>query len=77
MIFVNLIRLTSIEHPKLLVDTESQNDAIQKLRLDAHKPAIALFPGAEYGPAKQWPLSYFETLANSLTKEGYQVWVMG
>jgi len=67
----------TIEHPKLLVDTESQNDAIKKLQLEPHKPAIALFPGAEYGPAKQWPMSYFETLANSLTKEGYQVWVMG
>ena len=34
-------------------------------------------PGAEYGPAKQWPTEYFAQLADLLIKNGYQVWVFG
>jgi heptosyltransferase-2 len=34
-------------------------------------------PGAEYGPAKQWPLDYFRELAHQFRQQGYQVWVLG
>jgi heptosyltransferase-2 len=34
-------------------------------------------PGAEYGPAKQWPAQYYAELAASLVAEGRQVWVFG
>lgn len=36
-----------------------------------------MMPGAEYGPAKQWPVSYFHTLAKRLVKEGFEVRVLG
>ncbi|MFG6176298.1 lipopolysaccharide heptosyltransferase II [Halomonas sp. THAF12] len=41
------------------------------------RPAIAMMPGAEYGPAKQWPLAYFRSLAEALIAEGFEVRVMG
>jgi heptosyltransferase-2 len=70
-----------ISNPKLSIDARTQKECLKKLSLALHieldKPAIALFPGAEYGPAKQWPLAYFKELAENLANEGFQVWVMG
>jgi heptosyltransferase-2 len=36
-----------------------------------------MIPGAEYGPAKCWPLAYFAELAAKLDASGFTVWVMG
>lgn len=67
----------AIDYPKLRIDNNTQQHTLTKLGLDPNKPAIALFPGAEYGPAKQWPLAYFKALAKTLVDDGFQVWVMG
>jgi heptosyltransferase-2 len=40
------------------------------------RPVIALAPGA-VGSSKRWPVEYFGQLAQSLTAEGHQVWVLG
>jgi len=63
-------------HPRLCSDKQQQQATLKQLALDSEKPAIALLPGAEYGPAKQWPLEHFAQLANQLA-ENYQLWVMG
>jgi heptosyltransferase-2 len=34
-------------------------------------------PGAEYGPAKRWPARYFAELAQRLSREGFEVWLLG
>jgi heptosyltransferase-2 len=34
-------------------------------------------PGAEYGPAKRWPVQYFAELAQNLRTQGYAVWLIG
>lgn len=70
-------RTFTINNPQLRIDTASQKAALTAFNLDKDKPAIALFPGAEYGSAKQWPLEYFKELATTLATEGFQVWVMG
>ena len=66
----------AIPRPRLAVDA----DNLVALRL-AHglspRPAIGMMPGAEYGPAKQWPLAYFRELAGWLTAEGFEVRVLG
>ena len=67
----------TIDNPKLQIDNDSQQECLKKFEFDRDRPAIALFPGAEYGPAKQWPLTYFKELAQKLVHEGFQVWVMG
>ena len=66
-----------IPYPRLEIDKNNQTRLIEKLELKLEKPIIGLMPGAEYGPAKQWPIAYYHELAGKLILEGYQVWVFG
>ncbi len=63
--------------PRLLVSEARQRELIAALDLDVSRPVIAFMPGAEYGPAKCWPLEYFGELALRLDAQGYAVWVLG
>jgi heptosyltransferase-2 len=38
---------------------------------------LALCPGAEYGPAKRWPASYYAEVARHKIAQGWQVWLFG
>lgn len=65
-----------IPQPRLRIDA----DNLIQLRLDhglSSRPAIGMMPGAEYGPAKQWPLTHFHAVAAILVEEGYEVRVLG
>jgi heptosyltransferase-2 len=63
--------------PRLAVDAANQQRLIAELGLKLERSVVALMPGAEYGPAKQWPLEHFATLARELMAQGKQVWVLG
>ena len=67
----------AIPEPRLRVDTQNQQRLIQKYNLKINKPVIGMMPGAEYGPAKQWPIESYRELAEKLTVQGYRVWVYG
>ncbi len=67
----------NFENPALCVDPANQESICSKLGLDHNRRTAAFFPGAEYGPAKQWPLDYFKELAEKLVLSGWQVWIMG
>ena len=69
--------LPAVPHPSLSVSKENQKRAMDKLGLRSGSPVIAIMPGAEYGPAKCWPLEYFAELVSMLSKDGYQSWVLG
>jgi heptosyltransferase-2 len=62
--------------PALRVDQSNRAALMQRLGLGA-RPAVALMPGAAYGPAKQWPISHFAELAGLLLARGFEVWVLG
>ncbi|MCW8888834.1 MAG: lipopolysaccharide heptosyltransferase II [Gammaproteobacteria bacterium] len=64
-------------YPKLRVDAENQQRVLQRMSLNLDKPVIGFMPGAEYGPAKQWPTSYYGKLAQQLSAAGYQIWIFG
>ena len=63
--------------PALRVSTANRDRVLGKLGVSTDKPVIAMMPGAEYGPAKCWPLDYFASLAERLDGAGYAVWVLG
>ena len=66
----------SIPHPRLRVDPDNQVALPGQLGLSS-RPAIGMMPGAEYGPAKQWPLGHFRELAERLVAEGFAVRILG
>lgn len=41
------------------------------------QPVLVLCPGAQYGPAKQWPAEYFAKIASARMDRGWQVCILG
>ena len=70
-------KVPDITFPELEVDTVNRERLIETLSLDLALPVIVMMPGAEYGPAKQWPEKNYKELAVLLLDKGYQVWVIG
>ena len=66
-----------LPEPSLRIAADNQSRSLAALGLDLARPVIAMMPGAEYGPAKCWPLEYFTELAMRLDAAGYAVWVFG
>jgi heptosyltransferase-2 len=66
-----------VPFPELTVSAANQERLISELALPSDRPAVALLPGAEYGPAKCWPLENYAELSRLLDRIGYSVWVMG
>ena len=63
--------------PELDISVENQQRIIAALGVKTDRPVVAMMPGAEYGPAKCWPLEHFTTLAARLDAAGYAVWILG
>jgi len=61
----------------LKVDETARRAVLDRLGLDRHRPAAALCPGAEFGPAKRWPARHFAELAQGIAAHGCQVWLIG
>ena len=66
-----------VPFPELRSDKENTDRLLKELGLELAKPVIGFMPGAEYGPAKQWPSGYYARLALLLVERGYRVWVLG
>ena len=66
-----------IPFPRLTVDEANRSALVQRLGLALEAPVAAFMPGAEYGPAKQWPLDRYAELARRLRAAGFSVWVLG
>ena len=66
-----------VPEPRLAVDEAARRATLAKYGLDDRKPVAVLAPGAEYGPAKRWPVRHFAALAGMLAARGYQVWLLG
>ena len=69
--------LETLPKPHLFIDTQKQQQALQKFNLNQERPVIGLCPGAEFGPSKRWPEQHYATVANEMIKQGYQVFLFG
>jgi heptosyltransferase-2 len=64
--------------PELQITLASQNKALANHHLDYPTvPILALCPGAEFGPAKRWPETYYADIANAKLEAGWHVWIFG
>lgn len=66
-----------IANPRLTSTPEQQAASLASLGLDAPQRLVVLCPGAEYGPAKRWPVNHFAALARVLVERGHAVWLLG
>ena len=66
-----------LPQPRLQVGEEQRQRIFGKLGLSVTGPVVVFCPGAEYGPAKRWPIPYFAELAQHLREQGYAVWLVG
>lgn len=67
----------TLDYPRLRVDSQIQTRTLERLGLSKSENVVALLPGAEYGPAKQWPVRSYADLAGRLARVGIAVWVLG
>ncbi len=64
--------------PRLVVSDEDRALALNALGIARPQGALmALAPGAEYGPAKRWPIRHFAALAAAKRAQGWHIWVFG
>ncbi len=66
-----------LPQPRLVPNLVEQGHSLRRLELDPGQPILVLCPGAEYGPAKQWPARHFAVLAQHWVDLGHQVWILG
>jgi heptosyltransferase-2 len=64
--------------PELYSSAKMQDEVLATYDLPrSDRPVLALCPGAEFGPAKRWPESYYAEIANAKLAEGWDVWILG
>lgn len=71
--------LPAIEPPHLEVQVADALAAMQALdvRKTARRRVLALCPGAEFGPAKQWPTVHYAELGRQFAHQGWDIWLFG
>ncbi len=69
--------LENLPRPTLRVDAANQTRLMRALGLAPGGTVVALMPGAEYGPAKRWPVDKVSGLVRRLLSDGLTVLVLG
>lgn len=63
--------------PQLESTSAARHALAARLGIRLDQPIACLCPGAEYGPAKRWPVRHFAALARRLRDHGFAVWLLG
>lgn len=67
----------TIPFPELKANGDNATKLLQKNKVNHQKLMVSFMPGAEYGPAKQWPVTHFAELAKKISQIGGQVLIFG
>ena len=70
-------RTTPLPLPQLVRRASSLAATLDAFGLAVAPAPAVLCPGAEYGPAKRWPVHHFAELARKLADRGLPVWLIG
>ena len=68
---------SNLSYPALQISPSRQKEILQKFQVKSDKKILAICPGAEYGPAKRWPIEYFAEVAQTKIAEGWEVYIFG
>jgi heptosyltransferase-2 len=63
-------------YPKPLMVANAPPEKFQ-FTLKPEQKRLILCPGAEFGPAKQWPATHYAELASTLIEHGWQTLILG
>ncbi len=63
--------------PSLVTKQENIKEALARYELSLGAPILVMCPGAEFGPSKRWPESYYAQVAMHYIAKGWQVWIFG
>lgn len=66
-----------LANPRLEISAARRDEVLHKLGLATDQPIAVFCPGAEFGPAKRWPVPYFAEIAQRLQKHGFAIWLVG
>ena len=67
-----------LPYPQLKISESSVDTTLNRLSLSKPNALIlALCPGSEFGPSKQWPADYYADVARAKLSEGWRVWLFG
>ncbi len=69
--------LSSLPVPSLHIDSNVQKETLDKFNLQFDTKIVGMCPGAEFGPAKQWPAEHYAKVAEEMTSKGFQTWLFG
>ena len=73
----NPVQPSDLPVPALRVDHKKIPDVKQAYLLSSTAPVLALCPGAEFGPSKQWPADHYAEVAKQMIDRNWQVWIFG
>ncbi|MEJ2178203.1 MAG: lipopolysaccharide heptosyltransferase II [Gammaproteobacteria bacterium] len=71
------VPLDLIEQPALEINLDQRSELCRRFDLAFEMTTIALCPGAEFGPAKQWPAAHFAEVARHQLDQGRQILILG
>ena len=69
--------LRPVPFPQLISTPEQQAGTLAAIGEQRPDKLVILCPGAEYGPAKRWPIRHFAELAKILHQRHFAVWILG
>ena len=73
----NAILPSPLPKPAFKVEQQKVKKACDRYQLNLDLPVLALCPGAEFGPSKQWPAKHYAEVAQVMIERGWQVWLFG